>query len=137
MPDAALHSLRLDTPPGNVNLVHMLLDAVWASAPDIPVEERLRFETALIELAANVIKHSTSSTGVSCLLSVSTASGHLEAVLSDTADPGHVELVGRVMPDDLSESGRGIPLIQALVDELEYSHDGSHNQWRISRRFSA
>lgn len=137
MPKPAEHSLRIDTPPGDVNLVHELLDTVWASAPEVPIEERFRFETALIELASNVIKHSTSSTGVACVLSVSTASGHLEAVLSDTGDPGHVELVGRVMPDDLSESGRGIPLIQALVDELEYSHDGSHNQWRITRRFSA
>ncbi|MCY7413445.1 MAG: SpoIIE family protein phosphatase [Salinibacterium sp.] len=135
MPEAAEYSLRIKTPPDDVNLVHELLETVWGASPEIPVEERNRFETALIELASNVIRHSSSSAAVSCVLSIRSSPGHLEAELRDTADPGDVELVGRMMPDELAESGRGIPLIQALVDELEYSHDGSFNLWRITRTF--
>jgi serine/threonine-protein kinase RsbW len=37
------------------------------------------------------------------------------------------------MPDELDESGRGIPFIQALVDTLEYRRDGEHNIWTIAR----
>jgi len=137
MPKATEHSLRIETPPGDVNLVHELLAAVWENSPEVPIEERYRFETALIELASNVIKHATSSNGVSCVVRVQSTKGQLVAELRDTADPGDVQLVGRVMPDHLAESGRGIPLSQALVDELEYSQDDGYNLWRITRRFAS
>ena len=42
-----------------------------------------------------------------------------------------------MMPEELAESGRGIALIQALVDELEYVRSGSSNHWRISRSRTA
>jgi len=137
MPKATEHSLRIETPPGDVNLVHELLAAVWENSPEVPIEERYRFETALIELASNVIKHATSSNGVSCVVRVHSTERQLVAELRDTADPGEVQLVGRVMPDALAESGRGIPLSQALVDELEYSRDGGYNLWRITRKFAS
>jgi hypothetical protein len=37
------------------------------------------------------------------------------------------------MPFDLSEHGRGPALIQLMVDNLTYRHDGSQNVWQISR----
>jgi len=137
MPKAREYSLWIETPPGDVNLIHELLVGVWENSPEVPIEERFRFETALIELASNVIRHATSSNGVSCVLRVLSTQGYLQAELRDTADPGDVQLVGRVMPDGMAESGRGIPVIQSLVDELEYSQDDGHNLWRITRRFTS
>ncbi|MEO7722587.1 MAG: ATP-binding protein [Pseudolysinimonas sp.] len=123
------------TPPDSVDTVHDLLEDVWTDAPSIPAGDRLRFETALIELASNVIRHADGGSGVTCTLMIETFPDRIEATLSDSGEPGNVQLAEREMPDDLSESGRGIPLIQALVDELSYDRDGSLNRWHIMRKF--
>jgi serine/threonine-protein kinase RsbW len=44
-----------------------------------------------------------------------------------------VRLVGRSMPDEFDESGRGIPFILALVDSLDYRREGSRNVWTIEK----
>jgi len=125
-------------PPGDVNAVHSLLEAVWADLPDIPMMERFKFETALLELASNVVKHADGGFGLWCTLEIDAYPERIEATVVDDGEPSdaHV-LVPRDMPDELSESGRGIALIQALVDDLAYSHDGKTNRWRISRRFES
>jgi anti-sigma regulatory factor (Ser/Thr protein kinase) len=35
-----------------------------------------------------------------------------------------------------AESGRGLALINALVDELSYERENEHNLWKIMRRIS-
>jgi serine/threonine-protein kinase RsbW len=136
MDDALVHTLRMSSPPDDVGTLHDLLESVWADVPRIAVRERFGFETALVELVGNVICHADSGSGVSCTLSIETVENRIEALLSDTGEPGDVELRGRDMPDGLSESGRGIPLIQALVDELSYEREGGFNRWRISKQLS-
>jgi serine/threonine-protein kinase RsbW len=127
------HTLTLTAPPDDVDVVHDLLANVWTDFPTVSALDRMSFETALIELAANVILHARTGSGVQCDLTVEVVDGRIEARLSDTGQPGGVELAGRTMPDELSETGRGIPLIQALVDVVEYDHSDSRNHWRISR----
>ena len=134
MTDSTIHTLVMSSPPDDVDTVHSLLASVWQIAPNISMMDRISFETALIELTSNVIRHADSGTGVSCELTVAISADRLEANLQDTGKPGDVELVGRSMPDELAESGRGIPLIQALVDELSYSREGNLNRWRITRK---
>ena len=125
-------------PPGDVNAVHSLLEAVWADLPDIPMMERFKFETALLELASNVVKHADGGFGLWCTLEIDADPERIEATVVDDGEPSDVHvLVPRDMPDELSESGRGIALIQALVDDIAYSHDGKTNRWRISRRFES
>jgi serine/threonine-protein kinase RsbW len=70
---------------------------------------------------------------VTCVLSVTRGPDGLQATLADTADAGGVVLVEREMPEELSESGRGIALIQALVDELRYERIDDRNVWSIRR----
>jgi serine/threonine-protein kinase RsbW len=125
----------MSAPPDDVDTVHELLAIVWADAPSISDMDRISFETALIEVASNVIRHADSGTGVTCTLTIETFDDHIEATLSDTGEPGNVQLVGRAMPDELSESGRGIALVQALVHELDYDRTGGLNHWRLLRRF--
>ncbi|MDQ1579353.1 MAG: serine/threonine-protein kinase RsbW [Microbacteriaceae bacterium] len=137
MDDALVHTLRMSSPPDDVGTLHDLLESVWLDVPQLAVRDRFGFETALVELVGNVICHADNGSGVSCTLSIETADNRIEALLSDTGEPGDVELRGRDMPDGLSESGRGIPLIQALVDELTYERDGGLNRWRISKQLGA
>ncbi|MCU1534628.1 MAG: hypothetical protein JWR53_1109 [Glaciihabitans sp.] len=135
MPELPQHVLTLFSPPDDIDAVHDLLAEVWMQLPTISKTDRHSFETALIELTANVLRHADPGKEVTCTVQVETFSDRIEATLSDTGAAGEVELIERDMPHSLSESGRGIPLIQALVDELDYSRVGATNMWRMTRWF--
>ena len=136
MTDGMQHTLRMSSPPDDVDTVHDLLETVWPDVPEISMEDRLSFETALIELASNVMRHADPGSGVLCTLTIETFPDRIEATLSDTGEPGDVQLVDRSMPEELAESGRGIPLIQALVDELRYDRADGLNHWYITRQLA-
>jgi serine/threonine-protein kinase RsbW len=128
------HTLIIDTPPDTLDAVHDLLRAVWEKSPDVDVSDQIRFETALIELASNIFRHADSGKGVSCALSIDISPQSIEANLKDTGEPGDIELVNLSMPEEFAESGRGLALIRALVDEFTYERVDDHNFWRIARR---
>lgn len=134
MAEATVHTTTMSAPPDDVNVVHDLLERVWADSPSISMEDRFSFETALIELAANVIRHADGGSGVSCILAIRTASDSISATLVDSGIAGDIDLGWRDMPDELEESGRGIALIKALVDDLHYDIKDDLNRWRISRK---
>lgn len=125
-------TLFFSAPPSDVDTVHDFLQGVWGDGVEIDETDRMAFETALIELASNVIQHADSE-GVTCALSVVIDEGQLRAQLSDTADAGGVRLAGVEMPDDLAESGRGIAFIQLLVDDLTYERVDGRNVWSIAK----
>lgn len=133
MSESTVRRLDMVTPPADVDTVHELLNTVWADRPTVSMTDRMSFETALIELAANVIQHADSGNGVSCTLTVEASTGELVATISDSGEPLTTPLAGRSMPDELSENGRGIALIQALVDDLSYDRMDGKNRWRLRR----
>ncbi|HEY8588937.1 MAG TPA: ATP-binding protein [Naasia sp.] len=134
MVDPEPQVLALSSPPDDVNSVHALLEEVWAAHGDVPDLDRMAFETALIELASNVIGHADGGEGISCSLAVTVSEDRIEANLVDTGQPGNIVLSAVALPDDLAESGRGLPIIQALVDELSYSREDGLNRWHIARK---
>ena len=136
MTEPSVHTLEMSVPPDDVDTVHNLLETVWSDAPGISLRDRMSFETALVELASNVIQYANAGTGVSCRVSVETQEDQISASLCDSGKAADVELDGRRMPDGMAESGRGIALIQALVDELTYSRDDDVNHWEITRRLA-
>jgi serine/threonine-protein kinase RsbW len=133
MADGMQFTISMSAPPDDVDTVHALLETVWPNASAVSAIDRVSFETALIELTGNVIQHADAGSGVTCTLTVEIFDDRIEARLSDSGEPGFVHLASRTMPDDLAESGRGMALIEALVDELHYDRYDSANHWRISR----
>jgi len=65
------------------------------------------------------------------VVAVQPAVGALVRAARDADGPAAGKL--RDLPDDLSESGRGIPIIKALVDVVEYGREADANRWYISR----
>lgn len=126
-------TLILRSPRDSVNLVHDFLERLWQIHSDIGELDRMAFETALIELASNVIEHADDGRGVTCVITVQVDGEKLSANLSDTAEAGEIQVVGRVMPSADAESGRGIALVQMLVDDLQYERVGENNLWSIRR----
>jgi serine/threonine-protein kinase RsbW len=122
----------LVVPPNDVDEVHDSVDDLWHLNPDLGTGERIRFETALLELAGNVIEHAEGNERLVCGLTLRRTSTTLEAVLSDSG--GEVQVPFRtVMPDpeEMAESGRGIAMIELLMDDFSYERDPEGNRWRL------
>ena len=132
-PAAAVRRLDIAAPPDDVNHVHSLLERVWSEHDHVPAFDRISFETAVIELASNVIRHGDGGAGIRCSVAVTVSEDRIEARLVDNGEPGHIALASRDLPDDLAESGRGIPLITALADVVHYERCDDANRWYLSR----
>ncbi|WP_166788320.1 MULTISPECIES: ATP-binding protein [Cryobacterium] len=126
-------TLALSTPPDDIDTVQDFVQRVLEPHSDIVDIDRFAFETALVELASNVIQHAAAGTGITCVLSIHADDHELSARISDTGTAGAVTLSGPVLPDDLAESGRGLALIQMLVDSVHFERVGDRNVWTISR----
>jgi serine/threonine-protein kinase RsbW len=123
----------MTSPPDDVDTVHDLLGTVWEANSSISLRDRISFETAVVELVSNVIRHADAGDGVRCQLDVVVQETSLEATLTDSGEPGNITLRGRALPDEMAESGRGIPLINALVDVVDYNREDGINRWYLSR----
>lgn len=62
--------------------------------------------------------------------------GGARPVLTDTGDSAPDPSGPDELPDDLAESGRGLWLAHATLDELDYLRSGDRNTWRLVRRRS-
>jgi len=114
------------------------VDRLWSRRPD-PVW-RAEFATGVGEIADNIVQHaySTSPPGMlTCRLRVFDHA--VEACFTDTGT-AYVpsSTTARDEPDDpmsLLESGRGLALAEATVDELTYTRaPGGLNQWCLRKR---
>ncbi len=117
--------------------VHAALARLWDAAPEVPDLDRLRFETAVIEIATNVVRHTVpvgdGPVRASVLLRADPA--RLEAELTDDGAPVRVDLDPAPV-DDFAESGRGIALVLRAVDSLSLAREGGRNTWRLARHRS-
>lgn len=128
-------TVLLIVPPNDVDEVHDSVDDLWHRNADLGTNERMRFETALLELAGNVIEHAEGNERLLCQLTLRRTSTVLEAVLSDSG--AEVQVPFRVEmpdPDEMAESGRGIAMIELLMDDFSYERDSEGNRWRLVMR---
>lgn len=120
--------------PAWLDAVHDGLARLWSAAPVVPELDRLRFETAVIEIATNVVRHTTPAGDlpVRATTVLRVDPPLIEAEISDDGTVADVDLdPGPV--DDLAESGRGIALVQRAVDTLTFVRRPGRNTWRITR----
>ena len=129
--------LDLRAPSSMANLdsaVAFVRDAV------LPYGDRVAYEMELVasELVTNAITHARQDSNGA----PAGGKGEMDISLSLEADsvafdllypgePFDAGTVGAVLPDPLEEGGRGIPIVRALVDELEYSNDSGMNHWHL------
>jgi serine/threonine-protein kinase RsbW len=98
---------------------------------------RLRFslETALAEIAANIVEHTRRTdqeAGRRYTVHLDATDQELVAVLTDNGRPADVDLAAVTMADAEEESGRGLALAIAALDRLEHRHEGGRNIWTLA-----
>ena len=131
--EEVLARLRAPVEPASMDRVHEELEELWQQAPDVGVEDRIRFETAVAEIAGNIVQHSGGASG-HFELELRADAERLEASFRDHGQRVDLDLSTVHLPDELAESGRGLALTLAAVDELEYRREGRINHWRVVRR---
>jgi serine/threonine-protein kinase RsbW len=127
---ASTYSVEFRSPPDSFDLVHEMLETFWAGHP-VPEDDRMAFETALIEVAGNIFEHARRPDGIAWVCTLTLDGDRLTAELRDDGSPAEISLDERPMPDDLAESGRGLPLVQALTSEFAFRRLGDQNVWTI------
>ncbi len=125
---------RVDTlaVPETLNLLHDLLDRVRDENPDVEATDLMLFETAVIEIANNVVEHGRPPGTIRYSFTLDVESDQLLGHLSDGGPP--LDDPHAPMPGPDSENGRGLALARSALDDLVYERVGEHNKWTMIRR---
>lgn len=118
--------------PEGIEDLHDLLERAGTEHPDLDPSDLMLFETAVIEIANNVVEHGVPAGGVRWWFALSVRPEELQAVLTDSGQA--LSDIDPTMPDELAESGRGFPLAHAILDQCDYTRAEDANHWRMVRR---
>lgn len=119
--------------PESLNLLHDLLEIVGREHPELDREALMLFETAVIEVAGNVVEHGRPPGKVQWTFHLEVRPETLTGRLSDGGEEYPGGTWGTEMPDVMEEDGRGLPLATVLLDSLRYERGDGVNHWTMVR----
>ncbi len=128
-----MHELHVCVDPDCLRKVHSLLAAMWATSTDVSELDRIMFETAVMEIAANIVQHAPDKDPTKCNLILEVYPERLDALFKDDGRMVLVNVNEAEMPHALAESGRGLAIAKAAVDVLKYERHNGDNIWKLSR----
>ncbi|WP_203581505.1 ATP-binding protein [Microbacterium hibisci] len=128
-PDVRLEGLADAT---LIDRVHEALDELLAHTAGMDDEDATLFRLAVSEVATNVVAHALAREPVHVTVELGADDDSLSAVFTDTADPALIDLHTVSMPGADAESGRGLAIALAALDELQHETDAG-NVWRLRR----
>ncbi|MDM7891267.1 ATP-binding protein [Curtobacterium caseinilyticum] len=131
------HHVTFDVPAVTESLdeVQDRFGAWWDALGVDDVRLRFSLETALAEVAANIVEHvrrADRGAGRRYTVELCLTDDEVRAVLTDNGLPADVDLSAVTMADVDEESGRGLALAIAALDRLEHVHTGGHNIWTLA-----
>lgn len=120
--------------PDSLEELHTLLERIGSEHPEVDAADLMMFETAVIEIAGNVIEHGTPAGQVVFVFVFTVEEDRLECRLRDTSVRPLPETGTSPMPQDpTEEDGRGLALAHAVLDRLESHHADGVNHWTLVR----
>jgi serine/threonine-protein kinase RsbW len=123
--------------PAQIEDVHALLARVAAENPDLDPMDVMLFETALVEIANNVVEYGVPSGEVRWNFKVKVDGDSIVCDLVDTGQAFTFDAAAESsMPDPMSDSGRGMAMAQAILDGIQIERLGDTNHWHLVRKLS-
>ncbi|QWC85523.1 ATP-binding protein [Nocardioidaceae bacterium] len=122
--------------PEQLDELHELLRSAVAEHAEVPAEALMMFETAVMEIAGNVVEHGRPHGQVLWRFDLTVSAHSLTALLSDSGEE-YERPPSAGMPDEWAEAGRGLPMAEATLHELTFERRGEVNQWRMVRHYAA
>lgn len=128
-----LESARLDvvTDENSLEAVHSVLEGFWVVCQRVPDAARVLVDLAVAEIGANIIKYAGGGRPVRMQMDVRCLADKVEVRFCDDGDPFELDLDSLDMPDELAESGRGLPLARSILSLLRYHRDDDGNHWLL------
>jgi serine/threonine-protein kinase RsbW len=125
--------LRISSDSRWLRLVRTVMQEVSRQAGFAEGEQR-QIALAVDEALANVIKHAykgrpDGTVSVTC----EAESGALEVILRHRGERFDPAGADQLAPDDLRAGGRGLFLMRATMDEVEFDHDGENCVVRLRK----
>jgi serine/threonine-protein kinase RsbW len=120
--------------PASLQGIHRSLARLWAQEEGVASKDKMLFATAVAEVATNIIKHRADGSRSDMALTLRIDADQIEAVFSDDGIAVDMSVVPESSQDELSESGRGLVIASAALDELTYERAGAVNRWHLVRR---
>ena len=133
MTDQHTAVLETTTGPETLAALQEMLDGVYA-AHDVPDSVRMSMDLAVGEVGANIIEHAAAGASVSLRAEVIVSGSAVTTTLIDGGKPARIDLSKVGLPDELAESGRGLAIALAVLDELSYRRDEAGNRWTLVSR---
>ncbi len=112
--------------------LHDLLDQVRREHPEVEETDLAMLETAVIEIAGNMVEHGTPPGGIHYEFTLDVSAEGLRARLVDSGDEVALVPPGE-QPDPMAESGRGLLIARAVLTELRYERQDGQNVWFLAR----
>jgi serine/threonine-protein kinase RsbW len=124
--------------PALIDEVLDALDALWSESPQVTAEDRTLFTLAVSEVVTNIVQHADAfaHAEISVDVALRVTADALLATIVDTAHPASIDWESVSMPDQDSESGRGLAIATAALDDFEHTGGGAGNTWVLRRRLS-
>lgn len=120
--------------PESLHLLRGLLERAAGDHPDVEGEVFMDFEIAVLEVAGNVVRHGRPPGEVRYSFALQIHDDRLVGLLADTGQEAPFDARDTPgMPDPTEESGRGLPMAIAVLDDLAYERRAGHNQWLMTR----
>ncbi|MCL2394172.1 MAG: ATP-binding protein [Acidimicrobiaceae bacterium] len=119
--------------PDQLDAVHSLLAQAAGDNPELDPMDVMLFETAVIEIANNVVEHGRPVGEVRWRFTVRVHEDEIEALLDDTGQQFQPRR-GEDMPGEDAEGGRGLPIAEALLDQIDFRRMDDTNHWHMVRR---
>ncbi len=128
--------LTVPARPASLDEIHDTVQSLWAEHAGFPAADRIRFETAVIEVAGNIVTHAAEglSSEVAIELTLTVTPDSVTACFRDDGGAAELDLASAQMPDTTAEFGRGLALTRALADDLTYERVGATNIWTLTCR---
>lgn len=137
------NSIRLQL-PARLDALAILEKKVRTVLDGMPESDAIRtaqynFTLALHELCANIINHGGTEPGsrINIELTLLSDPQLLQAVVVDSGKLFNRNLVSAPNFEAPQEHGYGIFLIEALVDNVEYTRQATGNQWILTLSLAA
>ena len=134
-PDRATF-VTIDGSITSIDVVHQKIAELWLEYPWIGLVDRMALETALIELVTNIIRYALREEGARAEMRLLVGDSEMRAEVTDRGHEFSGDLKHLAMPPPQAESGRGLAVIDSLVDVFEYTRRARRNRWTIVRRLS-
>ena len=118
--------------PAALDRIHDLFARIGEEREDVDGTDLMLMETAVVEIAGNVISHGRPAGSITMSLTFDITDSRLDVHIRETGQPPP-DTPSYAMPDEEAEHGRGLPLCAAILDTFEYDRVDDTNLWHLAK----